>query len=57
MNYEYFDVLEIESPSADVNIHGIVTQLSSVKVSRKNDKVKYFDGSVSDGKKSMRLVS
>ena len=32
------DVSEIECPSADVNIHGIVTQLSPVKVSRKNHK-------------------
>ena len=52
---EDFDVSEIECP-ADVNIHGIVMQLSPVKVSRKNDKVKYFDGRVSDGENIMHLV-
>ena len=50
-----FDVSEVDAPCSDVNIHGVVTELSPVKVSRKN--VKYFDGKLSDGKKSMRIVS
>ena len=54
---EDLDVSQVESPSTDINIHGVVTQLSPVKVSKKNENVRYFDGKVSDGKKSMRVVS
>ncbi len=41
---------------SEVNIHGVVTQLSPVKVSRTSKK-KYFDGKLTDGKKTMRIVS
>ena len=51
------DVSEVDSACTDMSIHGIVTQLSPVKVSHKNEKVRYFDGKLSDGKKTLRVVS
>lgn len=50
-------ISEIQSTATDVNVHGIITQLSPVKVSKKNEKVRYFDGKLTDGKKSLRIVS
>lgn len=52
-----FDVSEVKYPTSDVNVHGIVTELSPVKKSRQNEKVQYFDGKLSDGKKTLRIVS
>ena len=39
------------------SIHGVVTELSPIKCSKKNAKVKYFAGKLTDGKKMMRIVS
>lgn len=55
--HEDFDVSEVDCPRSDVNIHGIVTQLSPVKQSRSNSHVKYFDGKLSDGKKTLKLIA
>ena len=44
-----WDVLDIEE-SDNATIHGVVTKMSPVKVS------KYFNGTLSDGRKSVRLV-
>ena len=52
-----FDVSEVDGTYSDVNIHGVITDLSPVKVSRKSDKIRYFDGKLTDGKKTMRIVS
>ena len=52
-----YDVSELDSPCSQVDINGIVTQLSPVKKSRTNDRVRYFDGKLSDGKKTLRVVS
>ena len=49
-------VSEMEE-SAAAEVHGVVTELSPVKVSRKNSSVKYFDAKLSDGRKVVRLVS
>lgn len=46
---EDIDVLEIDSPFANVTVHGVVTSLSPVKVSRKNDQKGYFHANITDG--------
>ena len=51
-----WDVSEIEE-SKDVIVHGIPLQVSPVKESKSNKGVRYFDASISDGKKSRRVVS
>ena len=38
-------------------VHDIVTQMSPVKVSKRNSSIRYFDGKISDGQKSIRLAS
>lgn len=50
------DVSEIEKCSDGMIVHGVVTELSPVKVSRNSEKVKYFQGRVTDGKKTVRVV-
>ena len=40
-----------------MTIHGVVTELSPVKCSKNNAKIKYFAGNLTDGKKTMRMVS
>lgn len=52
---EDLDVCEIAGPRDRVTVHGIVTELSPVKCSR-ND-VKYFTGKMTDGKKTVKMVS
>ena len=54
---EYLDVSDIGGPTEAATVSGIVTELSPVKVSRKNSQVKYFSGKVTDGKKTVRVVS
>ncbi len=54
---EEVDVSEIDCGHQEVTVHGVITELSPVKVSRKNEQVKYFGGKLSDGKKTMRVVS
>ena len=50
-----WDVSEIAKSTA-ASIHGVVSHLSPVKDST-NKKTKWFDGRLTDGKKSVRLVS
>lgn len=52
--FDEFDVSEIKTSDC-ATIHGVVTELSPVKCSKKD--VKYFDGRISDGVKVARLVS
>ncbi len=47
---EEIDVSEIECRHEEVTVHGVVTERSPAKVSRKKDQVKYFSGKLSDGK-------
>ena len=51
-----FEVGELNDEEENVSVHGIVTELSPVKSGRKNERVKYFTGQLSDDKKSMRMV-
>ena len=45
-------------PSSSANVHGVfVGGLSPIKPSRKNSEVKYFEGQLSDGRKTVRVVS
>ena len=50
-----WDVSEAQE-SSSATVHGIVTEVSPVKVSRKNASVRYFDGRMTDGKTSVRMV-
>ena len=50
-----WDVSEVEE-SAHATIHGIVTAVSPVKVSRKDSNLHYFDGRLTDGRSSARIV-
>lgn len=54
---EELDVSEIDCSSEAATVHGIVTELSPVKISKKNTRVKYFTGKLSDGKKTIRVIS
>ena len=54
--FDEWDVSDIEE-SQGAAVHGVITNLSPVKVSRRNAKVHYFDGKISDGRKSVRLVA
>lgn len=49
------NVSEIGAPYKKVTVHGRLTELSPIKVSGKNNG--YFDGKLSDGKKTLRMVS
>ena len=45
-------------PSTSTNVEGVfVGDLSPIKTSRKNPNVKYFEGQLSDGSKTVRFVS
>ena len=50
-----WDVSEMEE-SEGATVHGVFTELSPVKVSRRNASVRYYDGRMADGQKSARLV-
>ena len=52
---EYFDVSEAKESSNAV-VDGVVTDLSPVKKSKKDDSVKYFSSEVSDGKTRLRVI-
>lgn len=54
---ESFDVSEVVHAADATTVPGVITELSPVKVSKKNSQVKYFSGTVSDGKKSCQLVA
>ena len=51
------EVSEANDVEENVTIHGVVTELSPIKTSKKNSTVKYFMGMLSDGRKSLRMVS
>ena len=50
-----YDVSEMEEDT-NVTVHGVVVELSPVKTSNKDAKIKYFSGRVSDGKKAARVI-
>ena len=45
------DVSDVVTNVDNAKVHGVVTELSPVKLSRKNQK--YFSGKITDGKKSL----
>ena len=51
------DVSEVKEASSCTTVCGVITTLSPIKVSTKNSQLKYFDGEICDGKKSIRIVS
>jgi len=52
------EVWEVSAPHECVMIHGVVTEISPVKCSKKKSaKIQYFDGKLSDGHKTMWTVS
>ena len=54
---EEFVPSDIHERKDGVSIHGVMTELSPIKVSQKNTNVKYFTGKITDGKKTLRMVS
>ena len=54
---EFDDVSSITHETHSAIVHGRVIELSPVKTSRKNQKVKYFDCKLTDGKEVCRMVS
>ena len=51
------DVSEVKEASSCTTVCGVITTLSPIKVSTKNSQLKYYDGEICDGKKSIRIVS
>lgn len=51
---EEMEVTEVFTPQECVTIHGVVTELSPVKCSKKKE---YFAGKPTDGKTTMQMVS
>ena len=53
------DVSEISETSngATASVHGVCVALSPVKVCKNKPSCKYFDGVLSDGKKTVRVLS
>ena len=49
---EELDISEITESCSSATVHGMVSDVSPVKSSRKNADIKYFDCRLSDGKKS-----
>lgn len=53
---EEFNLCDLKECRSAI-IHGVVTELSPVKRSKRDDNVKYFSGQLCDGKISVRVVS
>lgn len=51
------NVSDIDEECESAIVHGVMTELSPVKSSSGNPKVKYFTGKMSDGNKTVRVVS
>ena len=51
-----FDVSEAKECGSAV-VHSVVVEVSPVKKSKKDEKVKYFRGQISNGKESVRVIS
>lgn len=50
-----FDASEVKE-SKNAVVHGVITELSPVKKSKKDESVKYFSGKLSDDKDSVRVI-
>lgn len=51
------DVSDIKESCDSATVHGVVVELSPVKASQKDSAKKYYTGKLSDGKKTVKLVS
>lgn len=51
------DLNEVSVATDHVTIFGVMTELPPVKCSSRSSQLKYFTGKVSNGKKTMRVVS
>ena len=52
------DLVVSTGASSSGTVHGVlVGEVSPIKMSRKRNNVKYFEGQFSDGKKTVHLVS
>ena len=54
---EDLEVGEVCVAKECATVHGIETELSPIKTSKKGARIKYFFGNLSDGKKSMQMIS
>ena len=51
-------VSETNASPAPVTVHGVVVgQVSPLKTSKTKSGIRYFDGSFTDGKKTLRMIS
>ena len=48
---------DVDEEYDSATVHGIMTEVSPVKSSSNNPKVKYFTGKMSDGTKTVRVIS
>ena len=53
---EEFDVYDFKACDSAI-VHGVMTELSPVKKSERDDNVKHFSGQICDGKSSVRVFS
>ena len=53
---EEFDVGDVKECGSAI-VHGVVTDLSPVKKSKKDEKMRYFSGQLSDDKSCVRVIS
>ena len=52
-----FDISDI-TPSKSARVHGVVVgQISPIKSSKRDPSMKYFEGNLMDGKKTIRMVA
>ena len=51
-----WDVSDAKQSSSAI-VHGVITQLSPIKKSKKDETKQYFNAQISDGRKSLRVVS
>ena len=52
-----FDISEIREVSPQAVVRGVITELSPIRDSPSATPVKYFNGKITDGRKTIRLVS
>ena len=50
------DPSDITGPQSNVTIRGVVTDISPIKESKRDSRLKYFTGKITDGKKTLRMA-
>ena len=51
-----FDVSNMEKQGENATMHGVMVEVSPIKLSRKNPGIKYFSGQITDGRKTARMI-